>query len=150
MNRFRKTEARTVPGLNTSSLPDLIFTLLLFFLLVINMRTVPVIAQFQLPEASELQKLKENSLLVYIIAGQKDSEDAEIPLQLNNRLIEMKNLQQELQALRAQVPAQDRDKMLVILKIDRRTDMGFVSDIRKALRQTGLLTVYYSAEKIDK
>ena len=38
MGKFNKTGKREMPALNTSSLPDLIFTLLFFFMIVTTMR----------------------------------------------------------------------------------------------------------------
>lgn len=38
MGKFNKTGKRGMPTLNTSSLPDLIFTLLFFFMIVTTMR----------------------------------------------------------------------------------------------------------------
>ena len=40
MGKFNKTGKRGMPALNTSSLPDLIFTLLFFFMIVTTMREV--------------------------------------------------------------------------------------------------------------
>ena len=40
MGKFNKTGKREMPALNTSSLPDLIFTLLFFFMIVTTMREV--------------------------------------------------------------------------------------------------------------
>ena len=40
MGKFNKTGKREMPALNTSSLPDLIFTLLLFFMIVTTLREV--------------------------------------------------------------------------------------------------------------
>jgi len=147
MSRFRKTPPRTVPGLNTTALPDLIFTLLFFFMLVTNMRAVPELAMYKLPEASELQKLREKSLLVYIIIGKNEGLDAQIPLQVNNSLVDPANLLTELQSFREKTPPQDRDKILVILRIDKNTKMETVSQVREYLRKAGLLTVHYAAEK---
>ena len=44
MSRFRRREHR-VPGLNLASLPDLIFTVLFFFMIVTHMRTVDQIGR---------------------------------------------------------------------------------------------------------
>ena len=38
MGKFNKTGKREMPALNTSSLPDLIFTLLFFFMIVTTMQ----------------------------------------------------------------------------------------------------------------
>lgn len=148
MSRFRKTR-REVPSLNTTSLPDLIFTLLLFFMLVVNMRSVPALTQFQLPNTTELQKLKEKSLLVYITVGKTDNTPIEkqAPIQLNSDFTTLEAMPEELKTIKSQVNPEERSKMVVILKIDKNTPMGLVNDIRQILRKENLLTVYYAAEK---
>ena len=40
MSRFNKGAGREMPEMNTSSLPDLIFTILFFFMMVTTMREV--------------------------------------------------------------------------------------------------------------
>ena len=47
MGKFNKTGKRGMPELNTSSLPDLIFTMLFFFMIVTTMREVTLKVQFQ-------------------------------------------------------------------------------------------------------
>jgi biopolymer transport protein ExbD len=150
MSRFRKTGTRKVPSLNTASLPDLIFTLLFFFLLVSNMRSVPTLTQFQLPNAAELQKLKEKSLLVYIMVGQpleKGVPDNTPAIQLNSGFTTLEELPFNLEEIKNEVKPENREKMVVVLKIEKNTAMGLVNDIRKTLRNANLLTVYYAAEK---
>jgi biopolymer transport protein ExbD len=138
-----------VPSLNTASLPDLIFTLLFFFLLVANTRSVPVMTQFDMPNATELQKLKEKSLLVYIIVGKTNSDNPEEypKIQLNESFTSIEKLHADLQQCKQGVKSENLDKMIVVLKIDKHTRMGLVNDIRNALREANLLTVFYAAEK---
>ena len=148
MSRFRKTH-REVPSLNTTSLPDLIFTLLLFFMLVVNMRSVPVLTQFQLPNTKELQKLKEKSLLIFIIAGKSGNEpiNEPVPIQLNDGFTSLDAMPEELQSIKTGIEPNERSKIVVVMKIDKNTPMGLVNDIRQILREQNLLTVYYAAEK---
>ena len=61
MGKFNKTGKREMPALNTSSLPDLIFTLLFFFMIVTTMREVTLKVQFTLPQGTELEKLDRKS-----------------------------------------------------------------------------------------
>ena len=49
MGKFNKTGKREMPELNTSSLPDLIFTILFFFMIVTSMREVTLKVQFRVP-----------------------------------------------------------------------------------------------------
>ncbi|MDR0769099.1 MAG: biopolymer transporter ExbD [Dysgonamonadaceae bacterium] len=140
MSRFRKMR-REVPFLNTTSLPDLIFTLLLFFMLVVNMRSVPALVQLQLPNTGELQKLKEKSLLIYIVVGKTGT------LQINDGITTLEALPEELESIKSQINPEERSQIIVILKMDRNTHMGQVNDIRQILREQNLPTVYYAVEK---
>ena len=62
MGKFNKTGKRGMPELNTSSLPDLIFTMLFFFMIVTTMREVTLKVQFQVPQGTELEKNWKRSL----------------------------------------------------------------------------------------
>ena len=65
MSRLRKRK-HSIPGLNTSSLPDLIFTVLFFFMIVTHMRSVPLKVRYQVPEGTELTRLVKKSTVTYI------------------------------------------------------------------------------------
>ena len=52
-----KRREREVPGLNTAALPDLIFTVLFFFMIVTHMRQADVKVQYRVPEGTELSRL---------------------------------------------------------------------------------------------
>ena len=69
MGKFNKTGKREMPALNTSSLPDLIFTLLFFFMIVTTMREVTLKVEFKIPQATELEKLEKKSLVTFVYVG---------------------------------------------------------------------------------
>ena len=48
---------RGVPQLNTSSLPDLILTILFFFIVVTHMRKVTLKVHYTVPQGTELTRL---------------------------------------------------------------------------------------------
>jgi biopolymer transport protein ExbD len=149
MGRFRKNDSRKVPSLNTAALPDLIFTILFFFLLVTNMRTVPLLTQVNLPSASELQKLKEKSLLVYLLVGKQFNENQEdlFEIQLNSELIVLEDMPFKLQMIKETIKPEEQNQLITLLKIDKNAPMGLVNDIRQNLREAQLQTVYYTVEK---
>ena len=53
MMNFRK-KSHEVPGLNTSSLPDLIFSVLFFFMIVTHMRQVTLKVECRMPEGKQI------------------------------------------------------------------------------------------------
>lgn len=65
----RNRRLREVPMLNTASLPDLIFTVLFFFMIVTHMRTTTSKVQYALPQGTELKRLVKKSAVTYIYIG---------------------------------------------------------------------------------
>ncbi|MBP5712733.1 MAG: biopolymer transporter ExbD, partial [Prevotella sp.] len=61
MIKFRKHTRRSVPMLNTASLPDLIFTVLFFFMIVTHMRNESVKVEYEKPQGTELSRLAKKS-----------------------------------------------------------------------------------------
>ncbi len=148
MSKFRKSEPREVPALNTAALPDLIFTILFFFMIVTTMRPVSIMTQFEIPHATELQKLKEKSLVIYIMVGHKQGDTNEdIDIQLNSNFVTLDELFNQLEMIQKEIPTEDQGKIVTVLKMDKNTPMGLVSDIKQNLRKAGIRTIYYSAEK---
>ena len=66
MSRFNKNSDHEVPELSTSSLPDLIFTILFFFMMVTTMREVTLMVKIQKPAGTELEKLTRKSCTSFI------------------------------------------------------------------------------------
>ena len=149
MSRFRKNIRRKVPSINTAALPDLIFTLLFFFLLATSMRTVPLLTHVNMPNALELQKLKEKSLLVYILVGKQfdESQNDLFEIQLNSEIINIEDLPFKLLEVKDEMRPDEQNQAIVILKIDKDAPMGLVNDIRSELRESELQTVYYTIER---
>ena len=154
MSRFRKTTRREVPVLNTASLPDLIFTILFFFMIVTNMRPVPIKTQFDVPKATELQKLQEKNQVIYLMVGKDFAEPdhyAKPVIQLDSDFVAFDDLSEQLKQRVDQVADEnERERMTVVLKIDKDIPMGFVNDIKEKLRENGLLTIHYSVERINR
>jgi len=113
------------------------------------MRSVPTLTQVKLPNASELQKLKEKSLLVYILVGKQSGGNQKnlYEIQLNSEIIDKNDLPSKLQAIKEEMKPEEQSQSIVLLKIDKDVPMGLVNDIRQDLREAQLQTVYYTVEK---
>lgn len=150
MGKFNKTGKRGMPELNTSSLPDLIFTMLFFFMIVTSMREVTLMIQFRTPQATELQKLEKKSLVSFIYIGKPTQEyakkmGAESRIQLNDKFAEVEEVQDYIYQERENMKEEDQPFMTVSLKIDKETKMGIVTDVKQALRKAYALNISYSA-----
>ena len=150
MGKFNKTCKRGMPTLNTSSLPDLIFTLLFFFMIVTTMREVSLKVEFKIPQGTELEKLEKKSLVTFIYVGKPTAEfrkklGSESRIQLNDAYAEVDEIQAYVTNERSSMKEEDQPFMTVSLKIDQDTKMGIVTDIKQALRQAYALKINYSA-----
>ena len=152
MGKFSKTGKRGMPRMNTSSLPDLIFTLLFFFMMVTTMREVTLKVEFRAPQGTELEKLEKKSLVTFIYVGKPTQEfrktlGDETRIQLNDSFAETAEIQDYIIGERASMKEEDQPQMTVSLKVDRDTKMGIVTDINEALRMAYALKINYSAAK---
>lgn len=150
MGRFDKGKEREMPELNTSSLPDLIFTILFFFMIVTTMREVTLKVKFTLPSGTELEKLEKKSAVSFIYVGPptdqlRASMGSGTRIQLNDKFAEPREVMDFIAEERSTMT--DQTAQTVSLKIDEKTQMGIVTDIKQVLRKSWALKINYSATK---
>ena len=139
-----------MPEMNTSSLPDLIFTILFFFMIVPTMREVTLKVKFVVPAGTELEKLEKKSAVSFIYVGPPTDQlraqfGSSTRIQLNDRYAEpsevMDFIYQERQSM------SDQTAQVVSIKADQRTQMGYITDIKEVLRKSWALKVNYSSTR---
>ena len=150
MAGFKKKESREMPEMNTSSLPDLIFTILFFFMIVTTMREVTLKVKFTVPSGTELEKLTKKSAVSFIYVGPPtDALRAQMgsstSIQLNDRYAEPREVM-DFVAQERQGMANQGDQIISI-KADSRTQMGIITDIKEVLRKSWALRINYSATR---
>ena len=145
MNRYfkRNSERDEVMGLNMTSLPDLIFTVLFFFMIVTHMREVNLKVHYEVPQGTEVQKLGHKASLVHIYVGRDDA--GEFQIQLNNEVASLEDIAAFIDAERQRMNSDDLARMTVSIKADRDVPMGIISDIKRELQQSLALRITYSA-----
>lgn len=150
MAGFKKKESREMPEMNTSSLPDLIFTILFFFMIVTTMREVTLQVKLTVPQGTELVKLEKKSAVSYIYVGPPtDALRAQMGsstrIQLNDRYAEPREVMdfvaQERQGMANQA------EQVISIKADSKTQMGIITDIKEVLRKSWALRINYSATR---
>jgi len=145
MNIYRRA-SHQVPGLNTAALPDLIFTVLFFFMIVTHMRKVELKVKYQVPAGTELSRLTKKSTVTYIYIGRgMGDSDTKMRVQLNDKLSEVSDIVDYIVEERKRMSPEDVGKMTVSIKADRQADMGLITDVKQALRQANALRINYSA-----
>ncbi len=135
-SKFRHS-SHELPSLNLASMPDLIFTVLFFFMLVTHMRDDEVKVRYEVPAGTEVRKLEQKSSVVNVYIGQGR-------IQVNGQLTDLDHLAQLLKAERSRMSAENAENMTVSLKADKQTPMGLIADVKRALQQSFALRVNYS------
>ena len=131
---FNKKRASVKQEIPTASMPDIIFMLLLFFMVATTLREVDVYVQYKLPEAVAIEKIENKRLISYIWVG-KDGR-----IQLNDGIVKLEEIQEIMYKKRVELP-----NVIVSLRIDKESDMGIVTDIQQALRKADARRINYSA-----
>ena len=149
MSMFDRREHR-MPGLNTSSLPDMIFTVLFFFMIVTTMREVEMKVKYTVPQGSETERLAKRSTVSHIYIGRVGASSGggdagAIRIQLNDKLADVDDI-----AERSRMSPEDLKNMKVSISADRSVPMGLISDVKEALRKSYALNIVYSGEQEEK
>lgn len=149
MSKFNKGEKRGMPELNTSSLPDLVFSILFFFMCVTHMREDTPIVKVNTPRADQVTKLENKSLVTTVLIGvPRDGKyGRESRIQFNDDFLELENVVPKMTQARQSMKEADQPRMQISMKIDRETKMGIVTELKKELRKAQCLKISYSAKK---
>ena len=139
-----------MPALSTSSLPDIIFMLLFFFMAVTTMKEVTYKVRITPPAATELQKLENKSLVRYIYVGSplrefRDQYGTTSRIQLNDQFADVSEIETFITNERSAMKEEDQNVMTVSINADKDTRMGIISDIKQALRRAYALKINYQA-----
>ena len=150
MGNFNKAGKREMPMINTASLPDLVFAILFFFMMVTTMREVSLKVRVKVPQATELQKLEKKSLITFIYVGRPNPDlqeklGSETRIQLNDQIEEISEVGAYIGREKASMKEEDAPFMTTSLKADFDTGMGIITDLKQALRQAYALKIVYSA-----
>lgn len=145
MSRFRR-QKHEVPGLNLAALPDLIFTVLFFFMIVTHMRDVDKQVQYQIPAGTEVEKEQHKSAVVHIYIGLPlDGSTDNYCIQLNNQLATVGDIARFINEERKGMSAEDQERMTISIQADREVPMRVINEVKQALRQSYALNISYGA-----
>jgi biopolymer transport protein ExbD len=137
-----KKKSKAASGIPTASMPDIVFMLLIFFMVSTvfkEFRGIPI----RLPSAQKIEKLPGKRNVAYIWADDRDRvsiDDKFVEISEISRMMYDKSVD-ELSPLR-----------IVSMKVDQRTKMGLVTQIHEELREAGgaALNVNYSTKTASK
>lgn len=152
MPKFQKKRGKAKPEVSTASLPDIIFMLLFFFMVVTVLRDAELKVKVTTPYATELTKLEEKSIVNYLYIGRPEKKYQTVygtrpRLQLGDAFATVDDIPLFLEKHKVKVPENKRARITSSLRVDGEVTMGIVQDVKVKLRKSGQLKVNYSAKK---
>ncbi|MDX1672129.1 MAG: biopolymer transporter ExbD [Balneolaceae bacterium] len=146
MAHFQKKSAQTKQEIPTAAMPDIVFMLLIFFMVTTVLREVTLKVQVDYPRAENIEKIEQKRLVSYIYIGpQKLSGNrlGDTKIQIDDSLID------DLGAIRKIMydKLMEQPKLIVSLRVDSDSNTGVVTDVQQELRKAGTLRINYSSKR---
>ena len=118
----------------TASMPDIIFMLLIFFMVTTVLREYSGL-DVELPKAKRIQKLKSKRHTAHIWVSKQGQ------ISIEDKLVRSSNVRHIMYTKRAADP-----QLTVSIKADKAARMGLISDIHTELRKADALMLNYSSK----
>ncbi|MCQ2177829.1 MAG: biopolymer transporter ExbD [Bacteroidales bacterium] len=154
MSKFKKDGKKEVPAITSSSLSDIVFMLLFFFMVTTQLRETENKVDVRIPQASESVKLERKDLAAHINIGKpirslqaQFGTDARI--QLNDSFKTIDDIRDFIAAERDSKSEGDRPLMTVNIRADQDVRMGIITDVKQELRRCSALKIMYAARKAE-
>ncbi len=172
MSKFKKDNNKSVPGVNTSSLPDIVFMLLFFFMVATTSKESDPSVKVVQPEgtmATDMTPYKQRSEIDFLYIGKPvnkaraeaykklgmeyllfmDNVAQSTPDQLYNvNMVKKWKLDKfESKPARMSTPIEG---VITCVKADKGTPSGLIFDIRGELQDIDALTIGYAVREVNK
>ncbi len=149
MSKFRK-KTKVKQDIPTSSMPDVVFMLLFFFMVTTQLRETSINVKQRIPEATQLRKLAKKSLIAYLYIGEPQKTEEfgkEAKIQANDVFIDSKAVIQWVNAEKAKLGEFERDAITISLKVDSEAKRGLIADVETELRKANARKLLYSTKQ---
>jgi biopolymer transport protein ExbD len=146
MSKFKK-KTGTSQNIPTAALPDIIFMLLFFFMVVTVLRETDILVEQKIPRATQLRKLERKSLVSYLYIGKPKKTDrygTEPRIQANDVFIDTRDIVLWVAKEKDKLSEVERDQITIALKVDSETKMGIISDVQQQLREANARKLMYN------
>jgi biopolymer transport protein ExbD len=146
MAHFEKKSASTKQEVPTSAMPDIIFMLLIFFMVTTVLREVTLKVQIDYTRAENIEKIEQKRLVSYIYIGPEKLANNKIgnsKVQIDDSIVE------DIKAIRRVMYDKllEQPKLIVSLRVDSDSEMGLITDVKQELREAGTLRINYSTKR---
>lgn len=143
---FKKKSANTKQDIPTASLPDIIFMLLIFFMVTTVLRETELLVNVSIPQAEAIEKIDQKRLIQYVYIGPEKLETGGVgdpAVQIDDAIV--RELPQIRQAMYGAL--RDEPRTIVSMRVDRDVETGLLYDVQQELREAEALRVNYSTSR---
>jgi len=147
MGKFKKEGKKKLPEFASSSMADIVFMFLFFFMVITTMRESDVLVNQNLPSATAIQKLEKKDMVVNIHIGQPISYQklgTEPRVQLDDQLSEVRDVIRFIEAEKVK-RGENAGAITWSLKVDQSVKMGIVTDVKQEMRKASAFKINYTA-----
>lgn len=146
MAHFKKKSANTKQEVPTSAMPDIVFMLLIFFMVTTVLREVTLQVRVDFSKAENIEKIEQKRLVSYIYIGPEKlggNTLGDSKVQIDDAIVE------DIKAIRRLMYDKliEEPKLIVSLRVDQTSEMGLVTDVKQELREAGTLRINYSSKR---
>ena len=132
-----RRSSHELPGLNLASMPDLIFTVLFFFMIVTHMRDVEKKVRYEVPAGTEVRKMEQKTAVINLYLGEGG-------IQIDNDLVTLQGIVPYINQVRQGLSPENQERLTVSLKADKKTPTGLIADVKRELQKAYAVKVNYS------
>lgn len=143
---FKKKSAGTKQEVSTASMPDIVFMLLIFFMVTTVLREVELQVRVNYTRAENIEKIEQKRLVSYIYVGPEKlgpNQMGETKVQIDDAIIDDLG---EVQSIMAD-KLTDQPKLIVSIRMDEDAETGILTDIQEELRDANALRINYSTKE---
>lgn len=146
MAHFEKKSAKTSQDVPTAAMPDVVFMLLIFFMVTTVLREVNLKVQIDFAQAENIEKIEQKRLISYVYIGpekQQGNQTGQTRVQIDDALIE------DMGSVRTLMydKYKEQPKLIVSLRVHDESEFGVVTDVQEELREAGTLRINYSTKQ---
>ena len=143
--KFQRRSSSTEPEFTTASLPDIVFMLLIFFMVATVLRETNIQVRTKLPQAEALTKIDQKRLISKVHIGplKRGENQGDTAIQIDDALIEDRRAIRQIMYTKIQ----EQQKLIVSLKVDRESEMSVVNRVQQELREANALRINYSSNR---
>lgn len=128
-------------------MPDLIFTILFFFMIATHIRQSNPMLRVDSPAGTSLQKMKKDAAVIDIFIG-KNLQTGGYDIQAGDAIVTLQDLPDALRKACGNISLYDGERLGASLQADKETPMYVINRVKTILREEGILKINYGGRDL--